>query len=139
MEGDVYTVASIRISSRYEKADTVIVARGDLPVDSVAAVSYAKLLGMPILLTKPGNLPSSTLAALERLGPKRIVVVGGPQAVSEGVVSDLRRLAPVERKAGGTRVETALALAREVKGPTLFVVATGKSPLDTTIGVEGNP
>ncbi|MEK6977079.1 MAG: cell wall-binding repeat-containing protein, partial [Candidatus Hydrothermarchaeota archaeon] len=133
LEGDVYVIASTRISSKYQKADTIVVARGDLPVDSAAAVPYARLLGAPILLTRPGDLPQSTLAALERLGPKRIVVVGGPQAVSEGVVSDLQRLAPVERKAGGTRVETALALAREVKGPALFVVATGKSPLDTTI------
>ena len=62
---------SVEISqSQYPNgAKGVIVARSDDPADSVSAVPFAKLMGMPILLTQPDQLHPATATEIKRLIP----------------------------------------------------------------------
>ena len=55
----------------------------------MAGSALAGHQGVPVLLTRQGALPNSTATELERLNPERIVVLGGPVAVSNDVIEDI--------------------------------------------------
>lgn len=70
----------------------VYVARGDVFADGLAAGPAAALAGAPVLLVLPDSIPSATAAAITWLAPDRIVILGGPGAVSESVRTELALL-----------------------------------------------
>lgn len=61
--------------------------------DALSSAARAGRLNGPVLLTSPTAIPRATKAALADLRPDRIVVVGGPNAVSGDVVRALRAYA----------------------------------------------
>jgi putative cell wall-binding protein len=77
-----------------------------------------------VLLTQPDALPQATADELTRLKPATITVVGGPTAVSDAVVAQLRNYTsgPVSRRAGNDRAETAAAMSAAVFQPGVPVV-----------------
>ncbi|WP_022923866.1 cell wall-binding repeat-containing protein [Serinicoccus marinus] len=90
-----------------------VVSGQDYP-DALAASARAGVYDAPLLLTRHDRLPGATTRALERLRPDRLVVLGGTDAVSGGVLRDLRgyaRTGRVDRVAGTDRYGTAAALA----------------------------
>ncbi len=87
------------------------VATGTAYPDALAGGAAVGMLGGPMLLTRPSELPASTAAELGRLRPGAIVVLGGTGAVSAGVEAALRAYGPVTRIAGADRYETAAAVA----------------------------
>jgi len=125
---DPYAIASEKVLEKYSAADRVVFARGDLGVDSIAAVAYARALKVPILLVRPGELPVSTEDALLKLGVKSSIVVGGSDAVSEEVAA----LLPGASRIWGTdRYETAVELAvalEAVQGIDTIIVTNGLDP-----------
>jgi putative cell wall-binding protein len=69
-------------------------------------------------MTKPNELPDSTAAALKRLKPSRVVVLGGTGAVSNTVTSQIKSAltsvrvsASQVRYAGSDRYDTAAKVA----------------------------
>ncbi|MFQ5976054.1 MAG: cell wall-binding repeat-containing protein, partial [Candidatus Hydrothermarchaeales archaeon] len=118
--GDVFALAAEVSEDRrfqyIEHENKLVIARGDLGVDSMAAVAYAKAKNIPILLVKPNELPSVTEEAILKMMAVRkreIIIVGGPVAVSNDVEGLLADMGDVKRIWGETRVETSLALAKE--------------------------
>lgn len=99
--------------------------------DALAVSSLAAASRRPVLLTAGDHLPAATRGALTRGGIRRVVVVGGPAAVSEPVLEILRRRGlTVTRLAGPDRYATSTAVAdalrRRDPGRTAEVwVATG--------------
>ena len=92
---------------------TAIVASGRNFPDALAAGPLAHAAGVPILLTEADTLPAATRAAL-RDGVEQVLVAGGPAAVSDTVVAQLRSLPGirvVERVSGADRGATAAAMA----------------------------
>lgn len=87
------------------------VATGTAYPDALASGAAAGMLGGPMLLTRPSELPASTATELSRLRPAAIVVLGGTGAVSTAVEVALRAYGPVTRIAGADRYETAAAVA----------------------------
>jgi hypothetical protein len=124
---DIYEFSTKKVLAKYKKADIVVVAVREPPVDSLAAVAFAKSLGAPILLTERGELPELTLDALKKLNPARIIIVGGKVAISEEVEETLRSIAPTERIWGPTRYETAVELAKKLD-PEVIIVTDGENP-----------
>ncbi len=124
----IYEEAVSIVLQRFNNASTVLLARGDLAVDSMAAVAFAKAGHMPILLTEPGELPDVTLNALMLLGPSNIIIVGGEVAVSRDVESELSEHWDVWRIWGESRYETAVELASLIKDPEVVVVTDGNKP-----------
>lgn len=53
--------------------------------DAVAAGATGGLLSAPILFVEPTCIPPAVNAAIDRLAPARIVILGGPDAVGPGV------------------------------------------------------
>lgn len=93
-------------------APVVVVASGEAFPDALAAGPTAARLGGPLLLARASALPEATLTEIKRLKPARIIVAGGPIAIGDGVVRQLKALAStVERVSGGDRYETSRKLA----------------------------
>ncbi|RZU61607.1 cell wall-binding repeat-containing protein [Zhihengliuella halotolerans] len=108
-------------------ADTVYVATGSAYADALVAAPAATRDGGPLLLTKKTYVPGVVRSEIDRLGPRRIVVVGGVDAVSTKVEQDLRALAPTTRRGGADRYETAVAISEAAFGSAnRAYVATGR-------------
>ncbi|MGH1548497.1 cell wall-binding repeat-containing protein [Leifsonia poae] len=93
-------------------APVVVVANGEAFPDALAAGPAAAKLGGPLLLARATALTDTTVTEIKRLKPSRIVVAGGPNSISDGVLVQLKTLATtVERVSGGDRYETSRKLA----------------------------
>jgi putative cell wall-binding protein len=97
-------------------AEQVVLARDDIFADSLAGAPLSDF--GPLLLTAPDTLPASVRAEIDRVLPTggRVYLLGGQQAVSSAVESQLRDAGyEVTRLFGASRVETAVAVAQEVR------------------------
>ena len=84
---DRYATAAAISAATFGVAVSVYVASGlDYP-DALAGGPAAGAAGVPLLLTKPMSLPSSTAADLGRLQPATIAVLGGTAVVSQEVAA----------------------------------------------------
>ena len=131
IDGDVYEVANKMILEKFRYSGTVVLARGDIPADAVAAIAFAKISRYPIILTKPDKLVSSALLAIDEISPMKVIIVGGEKAISKEVENYLRERYEVERIWGETRYETAVELAKAYKKKKLdlkvIVVTDGRN------------
>lgn len=109
----------------------VYVATGDNYPDALSGAAAAAHDKGPLLLVRPSSLPDGLAGELTRLAPGRIVVQGGPGAVSDEVLTQLKTFTAgtVTRNEGTTRYATALATSRNTFGPGVpaVYVATGAS------------
>lgn len=105
------TASQIALEAFPTGASTVFVTTGRAYPDALAVGAVSASLGHPVLLTEPGSLPSTTASTLQTLDPGQIVVIGGPAAVSESVVTSLEAIAPVTRIGGIDRYDTARLVA----------------------------
>lgn len=112
-----------------EGLDTVYVATGVTYPDALTGSALAGRESAPVLFTQQDEIPTTVRAELERLQPERIVVLGGPQAVSESVRVRLRNYTTgdvVDRISGADRYETAERVSRQFgTGKVRAYVATG--------------
>jgi putative cell wall-binding protein len=98
--------------------DAVYIASGTNFPDALGAAPAAAVPGRkgPLLLVAPTAIPSTVIAELKRLKPKKIYVAGGTGAVSAGVATQLRSYvaAPsdVVRLSGIDRYETSRVIAQ---------------------------
>lgn len=99
-----------------EAAPTVVVASGETADEAVVAGPLAARLGAPLLLTRRDELPAATAEEVARLQPDRVLVVGGTEAVGDGVLEQLAAAGGggVERLAGDGPPDTARLVAREM-------------------------
>lgn len=136
---DRYATAA-EISKAYAAGvDTVYVTTGSSFPDALSVSALAGMQGAPILLTRPGGLPSATRSALERLDPGSIVVVGGEGAVSTQVFNQLKAYVPapgdVSRLNGVDRYDTSRQVAEQFPtGSDVSFVATGGDFPDALAG-----
>lgn len=96
--------------------ETAVLASGEAFPDALAASGLAGVYGSPVLLTRPTALPSGLLPELKRLGATKVVIVGGPGAVSNDTVAELARNGLLaERLFGMNRYETARRVAARIR------------------------
>ncbi len=129
------TAAVISAVSQSPNVPLVYVTTGMNYPDAISIGPVAALGGAPVLLVMTDDIPGETLAELSRLSPDRIVIVGGPAAVSDAVATRLGAYAtePVERLAGHDRYGTATELSRSFFSPgsaNEVFIATGHSSPD---------
>lgn len=93
----------------------VYIASGTTFADALGGGAAASLAGGTMLLTTPTKLPSESAAALKRLKPSKVVVLGGTGAVSNSVLSQVKGVVgstvPVSRVGGSDRFATAAKLS----------------------------
>lgn len=135
---DRYATAVAISKTRFPTgAATAFIATGaDFPDALAGSPAAAKARG-PILLTRRGELPPATAAELGRLRPSKIVILGGPGAVSNQVAAALAPYAgTVVRWSGADRYDTAATISRSSFAPGVGVayVATGNAFPDALAG-----
>ncbi|MBA2631757.1 MAG: cell wall-binding repeat-containing protein, partial [Chloroflexi bacterium] len=136
------TAAAVSAATFAPGAPVAYVATGLNFPDALAGGVAAAREGGPMLLALPTAIPAATAAELQRLRPGRIVLLGGPSVVSDGVLAGLRGHATsgvVTRLAGPDRYATAVAVSRATAGtdaPGTVFVATGLTFAD---GLAGTP
>ena len=123
----------------YQSVEYAVVASGDNYPDALAASSLAGALNAPVLLTSGSSLSPETRDAISFLGPKKVIVVGGPSTISEGVRGQIRSISgvtQVSRIYGSNRNETARKIYSEGKDTygaswsNTAIIATGSSFAD---------
>ena len=72
--------------------DTVLVSTGTNFPDALAGTPAAAARDAPILLVTRDDVPSSVVTQIQRLRPREIVVLGGPGAISDAVLTELEGL-----------------------------------------------
>jgi len=84
------TAAAVSAATVAPDAPVAYIATGTAFPDGLTAAPVAAHEGGPLLLVTRDRIPDATLAELGRLRPHRIVVIGGPGAVSDRVLAGLR-------------------------------------------------
>jgi putative cell wall-binding protein len=107
-------------------AGEVVLASGTDFADALAASPVASKRKAPLLLTHRDSLPQATVDELRRLKPQKVLIAGGPAAVSPAVEFVVGLGSPVTRVAGANRFETASRLAEGTFGagiPVAFLAS----------------
>lgn len=126
-----------------KEGDAVVLVSGssDKIVDGLTATPLAASLNngkkAPVLLTKENEIPTEVIEEIERLGAKKVYIVGG--AVSEAVETTLVKTYKMEvvRLAGEDRYETSLEVAKEMKTTTSTDLLNGKFKQVFVVGGKG--
>jgi type VII secretion-associated serine protease mycosin len=128
---DRYATATALSTSTFKASVPVVyIATGGTFPDALAGGPAARIKGGPILLALSGSIPDATRAELTRLKPAQIVVLGGPNAIADRVVSDLRAYTAgtVSRVWGADRYATAASIsAATFASASVVYVATGEN------------
>ncbi|MUV37309.1 Bacillopeptidase [Lentibacillus sp. JNUCC-1] len=129
ISGDLRYDTAIETSKKgWDKADTVVLARGDEFADALAGVPLAHELDAPILLTPTDELWEGTEEEAARLEANKVIILGGENAINAGVEQTLSDSGlDVRRINGADRFETATLIAKEVapNGSNKVAVANG--------------
>jgi len=116
---DRYSTAVV-VSREYFSAaetDVAVLCTGANFPDALSAAPLARILGGPLLLTKPGSVPAEVIAELDRLKVKEVIIIGSAAAVSGAVESQLTGAGyNVKRLAGANRYETSVKIAEFMYG-----------------------
>ena len=124
------TAAEIALRTHPATAATVFLASGENFPDALSGSAAAARQGAPLLLTTSQALPPETAAALQRLAPSRVVILGGEVSVSTAVADAVKAIiAPggtVDRIGGADRFETSRDVVKAgwTTAPTVYI-ATG--------------
>ena len=130
----MYETAVAQAKAAYPKGASIaiIAGPGDAWVDALSAAGLAGAVDGPILFSNANSMHSASLQALEDLGVKEVIIVGGAAAVGEEVEGDLEK-AGIDVKArlwGKDCYGTNLAIfeygeKEGLWGDELAIVATG--------------
>jgi subtilisin family serine protease len=133
-----YATAATLSSGTYAagSAPFVVMASGETFPDALSSSGLAGVLDAPLLLTAKNYLPVEIVGELQRLGTTRVLIAGGPAAVSGTVESALGGMGiTVERVQGTDRFATAAAVAVRIASEsgatpprTAFVVRADTFP-----------
>ncbi len=134
---------SLRGSDRYETStaiakygwdkgfQTVVIGRGDNPVDALTGSVLAKKYDAPLLLVKTDEIPTAVKDLLSTQTIHQIFVLGGQAAISDKTVAELGGLATqVTRIKGSDRYDTSVDVAGQIdaKGEVLITSGSSTSP-----------
>lgn len=137
--GDDRAATAVEVSKKYfaGQRDTVYVANGLRFPDALTAGPAAAKDKAPLLLSAGTWIGQSALDEIKAKAPKKIVVVGGSDVVSEGVAGELGKIAPVTRLEGANRFSTAAKVSGTFASSTTVYLANGLNFPDALSGGSG--
>lgn len=107
-------VATAQFQEDPEEMDNaVLIAAQDM--DMMAASSVADNFNMTLLETEADQLSEEAMAELEELQPSEAFVIGGPEAISDEVVTQIeeQEIEEVTRLYGETATDTSIEVSQE--------------------------
>jgi putative cell wall-binding protein/Tol biopolymer transport system component len=112
---DRYEVSAAVSQHAFPRGTGVVyVASGEVFADALSGGAAAGREKGPVLLTAKSAVPAAVMTELKRLAPKKIVVLGGVNSVSDAVLGDLGSVAPATRIGGADRFEVSAAVSASV-------------------------
>lgn len=106
-----YDTSSKQALDAFGSSTWAIVASGESYADSICSGGLAGALECPILLTTKNDLPGVIRDTLVSLGVQHVIVLGGTDVISDGVVRQIDGVvSDVSRLWGETRYGTQLAV-----------------------------
>ena len=130
------------------KPQTVVIGRGDIPVDALAGTVLASKNDAPMLLTRTNALPEIVTNYLKTsvTAGAKVYILGGTGAISTEVENQIKALGfQVKRLEGISRTETSIAIAEEIGKSNKVFFATGNSESSDALSISayaarnGNP
>lgn len=131
------TSAAVSAATFPRDVPVAYVASGRGYADALSGAAAAGAKGAPLLLVPGSSVTAEVRAELLRLSPDRIVVLGGPGAVSTAVETELAGLAAhVDRLGGSDRYATAAAVSADTfaAGTAEVYLASGQDFPDALSG-----
>lgn len=125
---DRYATAADTVRHSFSRSEIALLASGDAYPDSLAASGLAGALKAPILLVPKSGVPQSVFKELERIGVKKVFLIGGEASVTPAVAAALTGY-QTERIAGKDRYETGRLIAdrvAQITGGAQALVASGE-------------
>lgn len=105
---------SLKIANKfYDNSDYVYVTNQNSFADGLSMGSLTNLQNGPLLLIPNHNLTVDTKVTLNKLQPKKIIIIGGESTIGKSLENELKSYAEVERVSGKNRIETSLEIARK--------------------------
>ncbi|GLK16264.1 cell wall-binding repeat-containing protein [Herbiconiux flava] len=126
------TAAAIAKGAYPAGASIAFVTSGETFADALSAGPIAAHNEAPVLLSTKGVLSSAARAELLRLNPGRVVLIGGPAALSDGVLASIQEALPraaVQRIGGSDRFAVSRALLNSdlaPRGSEKVFISTGR-------------
>ncbi|GAB4279770.1 MAG: hypothetical protein Kow0056_13380 [Coriobacteriia bacterium] len=112
---DRYDTACKAVRDAFDYSYHVVIASGENFPDALSASGLAGAYDAPLLLVRKDSVPSVVMNTIRDLGAGHAFVVGGPNAVSNDVVTALQNEGlTVHRKWGSDRYETSAEVARQI-------------------------
>lgn len=111
-----YDTAVELSKSKFNIADTIVIAGGYALADGLTATPIATYYKAPLLLVEKDNIPEVTKNEIKRLGGKNIIIVGGNTVINQEVEKQLLNLgvSKITRLGGNDRYETSLLVAQYI-------------------------
>ena len=120
---------AVAISQKgWSTSDTVILASGENYADALTSGPLAKKYNAPILLTSKTSISAETIAEMDRLHAKNIIIIGREGAISLGVATQLTKagFSSITRIGGVNRYETSTMVAAKLDKPSAVVIVSGQ-------------
>lgn len=125
----------------WNESTNIIIARGDLFPDALAAAPLASKYKCPILLTNSDNLTTATRDEILRLKSSEVIILGSDQAIFPKVVTDIETQcqipnSKIHRIGGEDRYQTASLIDTWLDRPGTHtaIIATGENYPDALAG-----
>ena len=104
-----------KISSKWDKAENVVITNGFSIVDSLAASPLAASKDAPVLLSPKDKLHDATKKELQRLKTKTVYLIGGESALDKNIEKELKNMGiSTVRIFGKNRFETSVEIAKYI-------------------------
>ena len=101
--------------SAFKKADEAILINEDAIIDGISVTPLAYAKNAPIIPVKWKDIDKSTEDYLDKIGVKKITIIGSLQSVSKTSENHLKQLGyEVNRIYGDNRYDTSMKIATEL-------------------------
>lgn len=105
----------------FKDADAVLLVNNMTFGDAISASNLSQGK-MPILYSAKNSIPKASLDAIDKIGPREIIMVGGPNSLSENIEKELRsKYGKVTRISGSDRYDVNNKTITAEKGPLYLV------------------
>lgn len=125
---DRYATSAKIAQENWHSSNYAVLATGEDFPDALSAAPLARKYLAPILLTDSQVLSPEAEGELDRLGVKKVFLIGGSGAISTGIEKSLEAKGiSTDRIEGQDRYETSLAIAKRLEPRGEVFLATGEN------------
>jgi YVTN family beta-propeller protein len=134
---DRYAVSAAISADTFDPGvPAVFIASGENFPDALSASAVAGTESSPVLLVTHDTIPDIVAAELTRLKPRKIVIMGGTNTITDTLATTLGSYGPITRIDGPDRYAVSAALSAKVYSPGVPVayIASGETFPDALSG-----